>query len=74
MSLLSGARRRKLLAAEGLARSSVEDGQIVVRKKNTLAWRRQRSFTKQVGPWDKYVADAYFGRGGMGGWKIAGLK
>lgn len=56
VSLLSGARRRKLLAAEGLARSSVEDGQIVVRKKNTLAWRRQRSFTKQEEP-DQHFLD-----------------
>ena len=50
VSLPGGARNRKLLAAEGLARTCVEDGKIVLRGKAPLAYRRQRTFGKQAVP------------------------
>ena len=46
LSLPRGGRGKKLLAAEGLARSCVEDGKIVLRGGAPLAYRRQRSFDK----------------------------
>lgn len=56
ISLLGSSKQRKLLAAEGLARSSVEGGKIVLQKKETMAWRRQRSFSKQEEP-DEHFLD-----------------
>lgn len=49
VSLVSG-RGSKLLPAEGLARSSVEGGQIVLQRKETLAYRSPRRHRKQEDP------------------------
>ena len=48
VSLPGGA--RKLLAAEGIARTTVEGGKIVLRGKSPMAYRHQRTFTKQEVP------------------------
>ncbi|CAE7350240.1 unnamed protein product [Symbiodinium sp. CCMP2592] len=50
VSLPTGSGNRKLLAAEGIARSCVQDGKIVLRGRAPLAYRRQRTFAKQEVP------------------------
>ncbi|CAK9073301.1 unnamed protein product [Durusdinium trenchii] len=54
---LAGGRSRKLLPAEGLARSSVEGGQIVLRKKDALAYRSPRAYRKQEEPDQTFLDD-----------------
>lgn len=55
VSLPTGSRNRKLLAAEGIARSCVQDGKIVLRGRSPLAYRRQRTFAKQEVPGQEFL-------------------